>query len=48
MVKFSTQVMPLNVTTMIYNFYSDSFKHFKIAEVQTSEVDAKGAPANLV
>jgi hypothetical protein len=37
--------MPLKVTS--HNFYSHSFNHSKMAEVKTSEVDAKPAPVSL-
>jgi hypothetical protein len=45
-IKFSREVMPLKVTSTPY-FLSRTFNHFKMADVQTSEVDAKLAPVNV-
>jgi hypothetical protein len=44
--KFSTEVMPSKVTSTPY-FLIPSFNHSKMADVQTSEVDAKLAPVNV-
>jgi hypothetical protein len=40
------KVMPLKVTSTPY-FLSRTFNHYKMAGVQTSEVDAKLAPVNV-
>jgi hypothetical protein len=38
--KFSREVMPLKVTSMLYFL----IEHSKMVDIQTSEVDAKLAP----
>jgi hypothetical protein len=43
--KLSREVMPLKVTSTPY-FLIPYLKHSKMADVQTSEVDAKLAPFN--
>jgi hypothetical protein len=44
--KFSTEVMPLKVISTPYVLIR-TFNHYKMADVQTSEVDAKLAPVNV-
>jgi hypothetical protein len=43
---FSREVMPLKLTSMPY-FLILYFNHYKMADVQTSEVDSKLAPVNV-
>jgi hypothetical protein len=44
--KFSTKVLPLKMTSKPY-FLIRIFNHYKMADVQTAEVDAKLAPVNV-
>jgi hypothetical protein len=44
--KFSEEVMPLKVTSTSY-LLIPYLQAFKMADVQTSEVDAKLAPVNV-
>jgi hypothetical protein len=45
--KFGRQVMPLKATLTLYSFKSRSFKHFRMADVQNSDVDVIPSPFSL-
>jgi hypothetical protein len=44
--KFSREVMPLKVISTP-TFQSRIFNHYKMADIKTSEMDAKLAPVNV-
>jgi hypothetical protein len=45
--KFSSEAMPLKVTSTSCVLSPGSFNHLKMEDVQISEMDAKLAPVNV-